>query len=770
MIQLTNKENPSVKQASQNENLTVKKQQEEATEVKKSANEGLNALNADVEQTETKKETKEGTWAIKNELESQKYEQFPLKTYNEVVKGTELEQRMLKVMSHPDFENYPEMKGKSPEQRAEYLFRKINVSLCRFYARKLNIQTIDPVPEYLHKVIVPATEWFLMDILRGGQENNVQFLGELGKMNFESFSAIFDGVRNFSQKFSDVYAQAKKLIMISDFLSLPVQRGALQKLKNPYDFYQKVMKNPIWEQENLDLKTVKMNMFSLEDLKDDANANSEAQLQQGLEVVRASIGSIQMVDSNPDTVKKLLSVVGMSDSFFQKTEVVSDRLLDWMDKFGGIDKTLQSFWLDLFESLKSSKLVKGVLDFVLGLLWFSGGLDGLQRGWRRREIERNLNPEKKNFISEVMKTYTEKREKSDFSQQIIDQYNVKIKDEEKQKLNIDQNALKTTMLEKLTSVQQINPAVLNTMPSKALFVETVKNSEWKDELRVKSDFFSSEVLKQKCLDEYFQVVLPKLVKNEDFVKKLTSAEDLAFAITAGMGIQVDTVVLWMKAEALLPSEFFEEKNSLDENKQNTSEQKDNAAWVVEYKELKGYDGNLMRLTDVKGLSASELPSFQKKVEAISTNLWINPNWLMAVMYKESWLNAQEWKNRSGAAGLIQFMPKTLQSMNITREEILAMSPIKQLDYVEKFYEKNKGYDSLKDLYLEAFFPAARKHINNPDYVFESPKEWLSAETIARQNPIGPNKGATQLTMKDFDYYIQNIVQKVVPEEFQSQFA
>jgi hypothetical protein len=40
-------------------------------------------------------------------------------------------------MSHPDFDNYPEMKGKSPEQRAEYLFRKINTSISRFYARKL---------------------------------------------------------------------------------------------------------------------------------------------------------------------------------------------------------------------------------------------------------------------------------------------------------------------------------------------------------------------------------------------------------------------------------------------------------------------------------------------------------------------------------------------------------------------------------------------------------------------------------------------------------
>ena len=741
--------------------------QEDLSKVLERTKTDLNKLKVEQATNETKQKTDQ----LEHEIDKNKYENLPLQTYNEVVKWTELEQRMFKVFAHPDFENYPEMKGKSPEQRAEYLFRKINTSISRFYARKLWIQTIDPVPEYLHKVIVPATEWFLMDILRGGQENNVQFLWELGKMNFESFSAIFNWVRNFSQKFTDVYSQAKKLMMISDFLSLPQQKALLVTLKNPYDFYEKVMKNPIWEQENLDLKMIKMSTFGLKDLQEQ-NVDPQSQeqvLQQGLEVIRASVWSIQMVDSNPNTVKKLLWVVGMADGFFQKTEVINDKLLDSMDKFGGIDKTLQSFGFDIFESLNQSKMVRWVLNFVLGLLGFSGGLEWLQRGWRRRDIERNLNPEKKTFISDVMKEYTEKRDKSGFSDQIISQFRLKIKDEDKSKMNIDQNTLKMIMLEKMTSVQQINPAVLNSMPSRSLFVETVKNSEWKDELRIKSDFFSSWVLKQKFIDEYLQTVLPKLAGNQDFVKKLTSPEDLAFAVVSGIGLNVDTVVLGMKAEALLPSEFFETKLFSDENKHASSETTDNASGVVEHKELKGYDGKLMRLNEVKGLAKPDLPSFQEKVEYISKELEINPNWLMAVMYKESGLDSTA-SNKSWAAGLIQFMPKTLQGMHVTREEMLAMSPLVQLDYVKKFYEKNKGYDSLKDLYLEAFFPAARKHRNNPDYVFESPSEWLSAEKIAKANPGIAPKWATRITMKDFDNYIAGIVQDKVPQEFQSQFA
>ena len=750
--------------------------QEKQTQLKRIVEEKRTALsvNADLNKVEVGQIARQSTQKVdqlKNEIDKNKYENLPLQTYNEVVKWTELEQRMLKVMSHPDFDNYPEMKGKSPEQRAEYLFRKINTSISRFYARKLWIQIIDPVPEYLHKVIVPATEWFLMDILRGGQENNVQFLWELGKMNFESFSAIFNWVRNFSQKFTDVYSQAKKLMMISDFLSLPQQKALLVTLKNPYDFYEKVMKNPIWEQENLDLKMVKMSTFWLKDLQEqNVDTQSKEQvLQQGLEVIRASVWSIQMVDSNPNTVKKLLWVVGMADGFFQKTEVINDKLLDSMDKFGGIDRTLQSFGFDLFESLNQSKMVRWVLNFVLGLLGFSGGLEWLQRGWRRRDIERNLNPEKKAFISDVMKEYTEKRDKTDFSDQIISQFRLKVKNEDKSKMNIDQNTLKMIMLEKMTSAQQINPAVLNSMPSRSLFVETVKNSEWKDELKVKSDFFSSWELKEKFIHEYVQTVLPKLAGNQDFVKKLTSAEDLAFAVVSGIGLNVDTVVLGMKAEALLPSEFFETKLFSDKNTHTSSETTDNASGVVEHKELKGYDGKLMRLNEVKGLAKSDLPSFQEKVEYISKELEINPNWLMAVMYKESGLDSTA-SNKSWAAGLIQFMPKTLQGMHVTREEMLAMSPLVQLDYVKKFYEKNKGYDSLKDLYLEAFFPAARKHSNNPDYVFESPSEWLSAEKIAKANQGIAPKWATRITMRDFDNYISGIVQDKIPKEFRSQFA
>lgn len=755
---------------SQGENLEKRIIEEQKAE--KWVNVSLHQLEGKQVETETIQKADQ----LKNEIDKNKYENLPLQTYNEIVKWTELEQRMLKVLAHPDFENYPEMKGKSPEQRAEYLFRKINVAISRFYARKFGINVDSPVPEYLHKVIVPATEWFLMDILRGGQENNIQFLWELWKMNIESFSALFNGVRNFSQKFSGVYSQAKKLMMVSDFLSLPQQRWILDKLRNPYDFYQKLMKNPVWDQENLDIRTLNISEFSLQDLQHSSEElqNGQAQLAQGLEMIRSSIGWIQMVDSNPNTVKKLLWIVGIADTFFQKTDVINTALLNSLDKFWGIETTLQSFWLDVFESLKSSKLVKGVFDFVLGLLWFSWWLDGVQRWWRRREIEKNLNPSKREFISDVMKNYSEKKEKSDFSQQIVNQFKVKIKEQDTFKLNLDMETLKGSLLEKLNSADQLNVAVLDAMPSKSFFVERVKNSEWNEQLQIKSDFFSSQELKQKFIDEYFQIVLPKILGNDSFIKKIQGSDDLAFALTSGIAINVDTVVLGMKADALLPSEFFETKDlSLDPNKEGNKQnaiKKESWSGVVEFKELKGYDGNLMMLNQVKGLSIADQPVFKKKVEEVSQGLGINPNWLMTVMFKESGLDSKSQNKSTRATWFIQFMPDTAKALGTTVEELKNLSPLSQLDYVEKFYEMNskKDYSSFKELYLQTFFPAARKYMDDPNYVFET--RGVSRYQIAKQNPGIAPKGSTEITMRDFDNYIAGIVDKNVPEEFKSQFV
>jgi hypothetical protein len=73
---------------------------------------------------------------------------------------------MLKVLADPTFNNNPELKDLTPEQRLEKIFRKANIVLTKFFEKKFNIDSKESIPSYISDIFVPATEWYLMDILR----------------------------------------------------------------------------------------------------------------------------------------------------------------------------------------------------------------------------------------------------------------------------------------------------------------------------------------------------------------------------------------------------------------------------------------------------------------------------------------------------------------------------------------------------------------------------------------------------------------------------
>jgi hypothetical protein len=156
--------------------------------------------------------------------------------------------------------------------------------------------------------------------------------------------------------------------------------------------------------------------------------------------------------------------------------------------------------------------------------------------------------------------------------------------------------------------------------------------------------------------------------------------------------------------------------------------------------------------------------FLDKVEAISKKLLINPDWLMAVMYKESGLNHRAVNSKSGATGLIQFMPATAQGLGTSTTALRNMSNLEQLDWVYKYYRPYiSKLNSYPDLYLATFFPKALG--KSDDYIMQTNS--LSASTIARQNPgVDLNKDG-QITVGEFKEYCcskfdsatQNILKK-----------
>lgn len=105
-------------------------------------------------------------------------------------------------------------------------------------------------------------------------------------------------------------------------------------------------------------------------------------------------------------------------------------------------------------------------------------------------------------------------------------------------------------------------------------------------------------------------------------------------------------------------------------------------------------------------------NFLNEVKAMAGRLNCNYQDLLGVMNSESGLNAQAVNGKSGATGLIQFMPSTARSLGTSTEELRNMSPTQQLKYVEKFLQtniKSRGLQGKQlspgDLYALVFMPA-----------------------------------------------------------------
>jgi hypothetical protein len=101
-------------------------------------------------------------------------------------------------------------------------------------------------------------------------------------------------------------------------------------------------------------------------------------------------------------------------------------------------------------------------------------------------------------------------------------------------------------------------------------------------------------------------------------------------------------------------------------------------------------------------------AFKVKMVQVAQRLGMDPSWLAAAIAFESGFNPQAVNPISGATGLIQFMPKsTAPQLGTSQAELLKMSAIQQLDYVEKYFTKfhaNRSWKGPQDVYFAIFLP------------------------------------------------------------------
>lgn len=107
------------------------------------------------------------------------------------------------------------------------------------------------------------------------------------------------------------------------------------------------------------------------------------------------------------------------------------------------------------------------------------------------------------------------------------------------------------------------------------------------------------------------------------------------------------------------------------------------------------------------------PAFKDKVCTISDQIGCDPNDLMACMAFETGetFSASVKNKKSGATGLIQFMPATATGLGTTTAALAAMSPEAQLDYVARYFRWHPGVKTLEDLYMAILWPRA---VGKPD--------------------------------------------------------
>ena len=171
-----------------------------------------------------------------------------------------------------------------------------------------------------------------------------------------------------------------------------------------------------------------------------------------------------------------------------------------------------------------------------------------------------------------------------------------------------------------------------------------------------------------------------------------------------------------------------------------------------------YDGSLPDEL-VEQLDAKLGDGFCAKLEQVAKNINCNPADLIGMMQSESGINPSAYNNNGGATGLIQFMPSTARSLGTTTSELLNMSAIEQLDYVEQYFSNWTGGSGEEltggDLYTLCFLPAYLDR----DVLCSSSDS--STSSYYRANSVLDADKDGKITKEELDLRVENKYQEVL---------
>lgn len=95
------------------------------------------------------------------------------------------------------------------------------------------------------------------------------------------------------------------------------------------------------------------------------------------------------------------------------------------------------------------------------------------------------------------------------------------------------------------------------------------------------------------------------------------------------------------------------------------------------------------------------------------------DYLIACIMFESNANPQAVNKLSGATGLIQFMPRTAESLGTSTDLLYRMTQEQQLDFVKDYLKPYaKKIETLEDMYMSILYPSAIG-IDNESSIFRT---------------------------------------------------
>ena len=527
--------------------------------------------------------------------------------------------------------------------------------------------------------------------------------------------------------------------------SSKIWKGEKLKLfQNPFSI-KEVYSNPIRAN---DIETLGTYSFEQLWLNIDATNNSDntTKLTQtindlGIKITPKLINSIEQSAINANKILEQRTTLkrGLSGNLW---------MLDSM--FESLHKTIGSFVdIPTLEDLLTSD--NKILNLIFSLLGFSGWLKWLRKDYNKENIKNWLSqvPTRKEFISSVFTKYDENKN-NEITEDTFDKVQ-KLSSLKVDKLNptdlelknkIPKNywAMKTAFMDSLDNPSVLNPSVIQ----KYQLWQFITASEIEEKEDKKSgkkyQIYKSITIsdKEKFTDAYLQQIIPELVWNSKFINTITSKEQFLYAMTWNLVLDkffVDWVRLWI------------------ENPNSFENQENNNGWNLDAQEALKFDGSTLILeSQIPWNTPEAKAAFKNKVIAISQALWINPNHLMVVMNAESWLQYDIQNQSWGSAhGLIQFMPKTLELLGSSTEQLKNMTAVQQLDLVKQHYTsyKDKNINTLENLYLATFFPVALW--KEDSYVFETSE--LKKDVVAQWNPWIDWNHNNEITMAEFKDYV-----------------